>query len=65
MRRIFIISFLLLLFLNPSTSVSAAIPSEVKKAVAFIYTFEEKKATLAWYVKSKINSNQRLTFNLY
>jgi hypothetical protein len=43
MRRIFIISFVLLIFLNLSASASAAIPSEVKKAVAFIYTFEEKK----------------------
>lgn len=43
MKKSLIILFLILTLFNCALSVKAFIPSEVKKAVAFIYTFEEKK----------------------
>ena len=42
MTKILTPLILILTFFNCNFNVKAAIPSEVKKAVAFIYTFEEK-----------------------
>ncbi|MBX7173683.1 MAG: trypsin-like peptidase domain-containing protein [Pyrinomonadaceae bacterium] len=43
MKKILITLFLFVIFFNGVYKVKAFIPDEVKKAVAFIYTFEEKK----------------------
>src|SRR5215213_7784902 len=43
MKRIIIILFLIFTLFNCVYGFGLAIPQEVKKAVAFIYTFEESK----------------------
>ena len=66
MTKILTLLILILIVFNCNFNVKAAIPSEVKKAVAFIYTFEEKlnltKGATGFFIGEPNNENPNQYF---